>query len=249
MDDENQIPEIPVPAWLAPILACEADEAQRLGQHGERAAGAVNRRLADLGIEPVTPAKWVPHALLNAVLLRPDTVDADELGVRAGWHGDHVALYAYDPHTRVEHYVGPLHTAQDAAAARFGPRHAQPAPVDHAQRAEEHLNDASRVGGEDLDPFETALLEATCAQARTLLAVNETLSRIGVRLGLRQLLREAELAGQPGAQLTDGERRLLSELFPRSPAAADGAPDSRQAQRDQQASDIADTLAGRPRHR
>lgn len=219
MNDEHEQPEefpADVPAWIRPLLeraAAQRENEDKLREKGGRwAADAIHRRLAGLGIEPLSPAEWTPGGLRKAVLLHPWQLDADEFGVRVGWHGEHIALYAYDSDTQTEHYVGPLNGIEDAANARRGPAPAQPAAVDHADLAARHLVDAGRASGDYLDTYQSSSLSATCAVAEALLALNDTISRLGLRQALRQA---AALGAIPldEVALTPEEKRLLCDLL------------------------------------
>lgn len=212
-----------VPAWIAPILQRESEAAGLAERHrenqGHRTAEVINQRLACLGIEPLSPARWV-HGLIKAVLLEPGDFEPDDdgFGVRAGWHEDGVALFAYNPDTRVEQYVGPLDGVEAAANARRGPQHApEREPTDHVVSAENWLYDAGRVSPDDVNRFQWAILASGQALAEALLAINDTLSRIGVRQALRHT---AVLASIPDG--VDSETRLWDALFPGQPITSPG---------------------------
>lgn len=211
-DDE---PRSPVPAWLAPILqrqaAQESERAKRHQYDGHHLAGVINRRLASLDIDPLSPAAGDSHGLSKALLLKPGTCDDGGWGVRAGWHENHVAVYAFDLDDEVEHYVGPLETVEDAADARRGPRATRPEPADHAEIAEAHLNTAVHALSDVEDSAQQAIVAASCAQARAVLALNETVSRIGARHAVAMAARLTTLT-RVASTLTPGEQRLLDDL-------------------------------------
>lgn len=210
-------PRGPVPAWLAPILqrqaAQESERAKRHQYDSHHLAGVINRRLASLDIDPLNPATGDPHGLSKALLLKPGTCDDGGWGVRAGWHEDHIALYAFDLDDEVEHYVGPLETVEDAADARRGPHATRPERADHAEIAEAHLNTALYTLSDVEDSAQQAIVAAGCAQAHAVLALNETVSRIGARQAVALAARLAILPSL-ASRLTSAERRLLDDLNP-----------------------------------
>lgn len=214
---------LPVPAWIAPILQreCDArDQRRRQFQDEMRgAADAINKRLGFLGIVPLRPAEWTPQSgLRRAVLLEPGHCDVDEWGVEVGWdHG--IVLYAYHS-DGVTHEIGALNTVQDAADARRGPRAVAPEPPDNGQLAQEEIDTAARLDPDDYDAGEVAILAGIRALARAVLALNDTIGRLGVRQALRQA---AALGAIPLDEvgLTPEEKQLLGVIFPRQDAPAD----------------------------
>jgi hypothetical protein len=222
--DEGEWPTVPrVPAWIKPILQGEAakrDEAkQQYEDVGRHAAEAINRYLASLGIEPLRPAEWTQDGLRYAVLLEPDHCGVDDWGVQAGWNGE-VCLYAVRP-DGVERYFGPLNSVQDAADARRGPCAVKPEPPDHERIAEDELCSAALFNPGEEDPFEVAFLAGIRGLGHAVLALDETVSRIGARQALRQAAALGEIP-LDRVRLTPQEKTLLRDLFP--PTAADDAP-------------------------
>lgn len=215
--DEGEWPTVPpVPAWIKPILQGEAEKRAKDKQEHEDTfqyvAGAINRRLASLGIEPLSPAEWTRETgLKKAVLLEPGHCDVDEWGVSAGWDGE-ITLYSCTA-DGTEYPFGPLDSVQDASDARRGPRAVKPEPPDHERLAEEELARAAQLNADDYDAGELAILSAVVGLARAVLALNDTVSRLGVR----QALRQAAALGQISldrVRVTAEEKRLLRELFP-----------------------------------
>jgi hypothetical protein len=228
---EREAPAAALPAWIAPILRREralADERiGRLRSDREQLQFTVNRSLIELGIIALRPAQWAPNGLIKAVLLEPGQAGDHVFGVRAGWHEDHVALYAYDPGTGDEHYVGPLESVEAAADARRGPVAAAPAPVDHEAEAEQHLRSAAAARTDALDPDEKAALDLMAAQARAVLALNATLSRRNVYAALAAALAARPAPAAQDAAAAAREGRLLEAIFPERAAAPAGeAPGS-----------------------
>ena len=222
--DEGEWPTVPrVPAWIKPILQGEAEKRgeakQQYEDTGRHAAEAINRYLASLGIEPLRPAEWTRDGLRYAVLLEPDHCGVDDWGVQAGWNGE-VCLYAVAS-DGVERYFGPLNSVEDAADARRGPRAARPEPVDHEWTAEDELARAVHFTVDDADPFEVAFLAGIRGLVHAVLALNETVSRIGARQALRQAAALGEIP-LDRVRLTQSEKTLLRDLFP--PTDVDDAP-------------------------
>lgn len=220
--DERDWPDpLPVPAWMEPILQGEAEKRAKDKQEREDTfqyvAGAINRRLASLGIEPLSPAEWTRETgLTKAVLLKPDHCDVDEWGVSVGW-ADEITVYSVSD-GGTEYAFGPLNSVDDAADARRGPRAVKPEPPDHERLAEEELARAAQLNADDYDAGELAILSAVVGLARAVLALNDTVSRLGVRQALRQAAALGQIPLDLVALTTD-EKRLLREIFP--PAYAD----------------------------
>ncbi len=223
--EDEQDPD--VPEWMKPVLDRESRDRKarntKRDHEGVRRVLAIDERLTELGIEPVQPAEWSPSAnqLHHAVLLEPGDAGSD-YRVEAGWEGGddgHVALYVHDLYeTGGRWYAGPLHTVEQAAAARFAPR-PKAEPVDHAAEAAGHVARAARASGDHLDTFQGALIDAQVAQAHATIALEQTLSRIGARAALRHLARHLATAdtANDGEAERDQERRegnLLRAVFP-----------------------------------
>lgn len=221
--DELEWPDpLPVPAWMNPILRGEAEKRAELTRQNEdtwrHAAGAINRRLASLGIEPLSPAEWSRETgLIKAVLLKPDHCDVDEWGVSVGWT-DEITVYSVSD-GGTEYPFGPLGSVQDASDARRGPRAVKPEPPDHERLAEEELARAAQLNADGYDTGELAILSAVVGLARAVLALNDTVSRLGVRQALRQAAALGEIPLDQVA-LTAEEKRRLRELFPHAATAA-----------------------------
>lgn len=222
-DEREGLAPQPVPSWITPILAREAEKrvearTQR-DDEGRYAAISINRYLGLLGIEPLSPAEWTPETgLKKAVLLEPGHCDVDEWGVRVGWDGE-VTLYSCTA-DGAEYLFGPLNSVQDASDARRGPRAVKPEAPDHELLAEQELERAAQLNADDYDAGELAALSAIVGLARAVLALNGTVSRLGVR----QALRQAAALGQiplDQVALTADEKRLLREIFPPAYADAD----------------------------
>lgn len=228
-DEREGLALQPVPSWITPILAREAekrvDARTQRDDEGRYAAIAINRYLGILGIEPLSPAEWTPSdGLRKAVLLEPNHCDIDEWGVRVGWDGE-ITLYAVDGESGIERIVGPLNNIEDAADARRGPRALPPEPMNHELAAEEEVQAARHFHVADEDPFEVAFLAGLRAQTHALLALNDTVSRLGVRQALRQAAALGQIPLDQVALTTD-EKRLLREIFP--PHYADANADAEQ---------------------
>ncbi len=214
-DEREGLAVQPVPAWIKPVLQDEAakrDEVRREREDvGRHAAASINRYLEILGIVPLSPAEWTQDGLRNAVLLEPGQCDVDEWGVQVGWT-DEIVLYAVDENG-IERIFGPLNSVEDAAEARRGPRAIPPAPRSRELVAEDELHRAFHSNTGDEDPFEVAFLAGLRAQAHATLALNDTLSRLGVRQALRQAAALGEIPLDQ-VRLTHEEKRLLQQIFP-----------------------------------